>query len=286
MQSLPGVIIAVGGAASGSPAARLVDACDLLLTDAASVEAICARIAANPIASTVLVQLLRDGTRRSLDDGLLAESLAYSTLQAGDEFARWLSGRSRKPQPTSSDAAVLVSRQAGRLDIELNRPERSNAYSTRMRDDLCAALEIAIADDTVTEIELRGRGSCFSSGGDLDEFGTAPDPAAAHMIRSARNAGRLIATLHSRVRAHVHGACVGAGVELPAFASEVVASKSAYFQLPEVAMGLVPGAGGTVSVARRIGRGRTAWMALTGARVDVATALAWGLVDRIDEAAS
>jgi enoyl-CoA hydratase/carnithine racemase len=81
----------------------------------------------------------------------------------------------------------------------------------------------------------------------------------------------------------VHGACVGAGVELPAFASRVVADPGARFRLPEVAMGLVPGAGGTVSLPRRIGRQRTCRLALTGEWLDAETALRWGLVDELAE---
>jgi enoyl-CoA hydratase/carnithine racemase len=83
------------------------------------------------------------------------------------------------------------------------------------------------------------------------------------------------------VRCELQGACVGAGVELPAFAAQVSASEDAFFQLPELAMGLVPGAGGTVSLPRRIGRQRTAWLALSGQRLDAETALAWGLVDEL-----
>ena len=68
--------------------------------------------------------------------------------------------------------------------------------------------------------------------------------------------------------ARVHGPSVGSGVELAAFAGRVVAAPDATFALPEVAMGLVPGAGGTVSIPARIGRHRTAWLALTGERID------------------
>ncbi|MCU1376593.1 MAG: enoyl-CoA hydratase/isomerase family protein, partial [Actinomycetia bacterium] len=100
-----------------------------------------------------------------------------------------------------------------------------------------------------------------------------------HVIRTTRSAGRLLHALGDRVTVEVHGACVGAGTELAAFGAHVGARNFAFFRLPEVSMGLVPGAGGTVSVTRRIGRHRTAWLALTGARIDVATALAWGLVD-------
>jgi enoyl-CoA hydratase/carnithine racemase len=150
-----------------------------------------------------------------------------------------------------------------------------------MRDALVEGLQLALADAAVEEIILRGAGPSFCSGGDLGEFGTLPDPATAHAIRSTRNAGRLLAACAQRVRAEVHGACVGAGMELPAFAHRVVAEEGSFFQLPELSLGLVPGAGGTVSIPRRIGRQRTAWLALTRRRLDVHTALEWGLVDEI-----
>jgi enoyl-CoA hydratase/carnithine racemase len=146
-------------------------------------------------------------------------------------------------------------------------------------------LELALCDDSIEEVVLRGRGPSFCSGGDLDEFGHFPDPVTSHAVRSTRNAGRLLHALWPRVRAEIHGACVGAGVELPAFLSRVDADEGAYFQLPEHAMGLVPGAGGTVSLPRRIGRQRTAWLALTGQRIDARTALEWGLVDGLREVA-
>jgi enoyl-CoA hydratase/carnithine racemase len=81
------------------------------------------------------------------------------------------------------------------------------------------------------------------------------------------------------MQARVHGPCAGAGIELAAFAGTVVAEAGTTFRLPEVGMGLIPGAGGTVGIPRRIGRWRTLYLALTGHRIDVATALAWGLVD-------
>ena len=90
-----------------------------------------------------------------------------------------------------------------------------------------------------------------------------------------------MAACAERIEVRVHGACVGAGIELPAFAARLSARADAFFELPEVAMGLIPGAGGTVSLPRRIGRQRTAWLALSGERIDVDTAMAWGLVDEV-----
>ena len=176
---------------------------------------------------------------------------------------------------------MLVLREGDRLRLTLNRPARRNAFSAEMRDALCEGLDLALCDASIREVVLEGAGPAFCAGGDLDEFGTRPDPATAHAVRSTRSAARRMALCAPRLRAELHGACIGAGVELPAFAGRVVAREDAVFALPEVAMGLVPGSGGTVSVPRRIGRQRTAYLALSGSRIDAPTALRWGLVDEI-----
>jgi enoyl-CoA hydratase/carnithine racemase len=134
-------------------------------------------------------------------------------------------------------------------------------------------------------VHLRGSGPDYSSGGDLDEFGTFPDPATAHLIRLTASIGRVIAELADRVVVHLHGACYGSGIELPAFVTRVIAAPDARFALPELTLGLIPGAGGTVSLPRRVGRHRTAQLALGGQKIDAVTALEWGLVDQIDLAA-
>jgi enoyl-CoA hydratase/carnithine racemase len=79
----------------------------------------------------------------------------------------------------------------------------------------------------------------------------------------------------------MHGHCAGSGVELPAFAGTVVAAPDTVCSLPEIGFGLIPGAGGTVSLTRRIGRRRVALLALSGASVDAPTAHDWGLIDEI-----
>jgi enoyl-CoA hydratase/carnithine racemase len=149
-----------------------------------------------------------------------------------------------------------------------------------MRDALVEALAIAEADPLL-QVELRAEGPAFSAGGDLDEFGTATDVALAHLVRTLAGPGAAIDRISDRVTARVHGLCAGAGVEVPAFAGHVVADADAAFVLPELSMGLIPGAGGTVSIPRRIGRHRTLWLALSGTRIDAATSVDWGLVDAI-----
>ncbi|MFM9565172.1 enoyl-CoA hydratase/isomerase family protein [Streptomyces turgidiscabies] len=148
-----------------------------------------------------------------------------------------------------------------------------------MRDGLLEGLELALLDRSVEHVVVSGAGPSFCSGGDLDEFGTAPDMATAHLLRLHRSAARHVAALGDRIRFEVHGARVGAGVEVPSFAPRVTAADDAYFRLPELEMGLIPGAGGTVGVTRRIGRWRTAYLALTGHAIDATPALDWGLGD-------
>ena len=243
---------------------------------------IAASVAASPAAAVALVQLLRLSEGRSTADGLVAESLAYSTLQSGPQFQEWLASKSSRQVPVNSEPPVLAERTGSTLRLTLNRPERHNAFSAEMRDRLVEQLRAAWADPSLDGIVLEGAGPTFCSGGDLAEFGTTPDPGTAHHVRSVRSAAFWLDRLAAKTRVFVHGTCVGAGVELPAYAHDVSAHPDTTFRLPEVAMGLVPGAGGTVSIARRIGRQRLCFFALTNTEVNAATALSWGLIDRIE----
>jgi hypothetical protein len=279
---LPCPTVALTSGTLEEPVLALLDRFDVVLSSEEDLEQIVAATRRTPMAAMALVQLLRHGVGLDAHQGLVAESLVYSTLQGGPEFRDWLAQRPAARAPRSNpEPAVLLERCDGRLELSLNRPETRNAICVEVRDALVEGLRMVIDDRSIDEIVLRGVGPSFCAGGDLDEFGTLPDPATAHAVRSVRSPARLLADCGDRVRAELHGACVGAGIELPAFARRVVASEDAFFQLPEVAMGLVPGAGGTVSVTRRIGRQRTAYLALSGARIDARTALRWGLVDEI-----
>jgi enoyl-CoA hydratase len=260
-------------------------ACDVVLArDTPAVDAVVATVEAQPLAATALAQVLRHSPARSVDDGLLVESAVYSTLQGGPEFARWRASRPVRERAVEGAAvAVALARHGDRLDVTLTRPQVRNALDTAMRDQLVDAFRLVALDASIREVHLRGAGPSFSAGGDLDEFGSFPDPATAHAVRLVQSVGRLVAAVADRVTAHLHGACFGSGIEVPAFAGTVVAAPDTTIALPEVALGLIPGAGGTVSVPRRIGRHRTARLALTGERIDATTALAWGLVDALDD---
>ena len=147
------------------------------------------------------------------------------------------------------------------------------------------ALEVARVDPSVTEVVLSGNGRSFCSGGDLAEFGSFTDPASAHLARTRHSPALVLDEIAARLgpacRAEVHGQVLGSGLEMAAFCGHVTCLADATLGLPELALGLLPGAGGTVSITRRIGRWRTAYLVLSGATIDAATALAWGLVDAV-----
>ncbi len=237
------------------------------------------RVRAAPMAALALTWLLRGSAGLPVPDALAQESAAYSMLLASAEFRTWLARRPAA-RPADPGQRVRVTRESDVLSVCLTRPQRRNAVDAAMRDALTAALTVADSDPALSVV-LSGAGPCFSAGGDLDEFGSYGDPAQAHHVRMAASAGAILHRLRDRATVRLHGSCVGAGIEIPAFAGTVIAAPDTRLALPEVGMGLIPGAGGTVSIPRRIGRQRALWLALSGAQLDAATALEWGLVDAI-----
>lgn len=283
LASLPFVVLGIDrGIDRGIDAGGAwLDLCDVVVTEDDPARAPIERHLSDlRITATALALLLRGQPRRSVDDGLVAESATYSVLQAGPEFAAW---RAAHPPRADRDPGVRVrtERHDDTLVITLARPQRLNALDAQMRDELVDALAVAAADPGLTRVELRGEGRAFCAGGDLDEFGTRPDPATAHLVRLQRSVARSLAWLEAPTVTYLHGACMGSGIELAALTDWVIAAEDTQIALPEIGLGLVPGAGGTVSLPRRIGRLRTAWLAFSGCAIDAPTARDWGLVDEI-----
>jgi enoyl-CoA hydratase/carnithine racemase len=165
--------------------------------------------------------------------------------------------------------------------IALDRPGKLNAYDVAMRDELHAVLGAADEDPEVRVIVLRGRGSSFSTGGDVSEFGSAPSPFVARAVRWQRDVwGRLLG-LRAATLAAVHGFAVGGGMEMALLCDLVVASVDARFCLPETALGMIPGVGGTQTLPRRVGTGRSLDLVLRGRWLDARAAQRLGLVARV-----
>ena len=231
----------------------------------------------------VLAHLLRQKAYQNVSQGLVLESLSYGMLQSGSQFKAWLNQRGDTARVLDEKPVVLASRSDESLEIYLNRPERSNAYSSDMRDQLFDFLQIARFDEAVTKVKLHGLGKSFCSGGDLAEFGSVDFPPDGHIIRMHRSPALSSHSIADKLEVYLHGVCAGAGIEIPAFASRVFGNESVEIFLPEISMGLIPGAGGTVSLPRRIGPQKTAYLAMSGKTLSLSDALAWGLIDEAVE---
>jgi 2-(1,2-epoxy-1,2-dihydrophenyl)acetyl-CoA isomerase len=171
------------------------------------------------------------------------------------------------------------------LRIELNRPERMNAWDKQLGIDLLAAVELAAGEESVRAVTITGAGRAFSSGADLRAgFDAGPDgrPDVGTALRERYHPIIVgIRRMPKPVVAAVNGPAVGIGCSLALACDLVIAAESAYFLLAFVNIGLVPDGGSSVFVPARAGAGRAAEMAMLGERVPAATGRAWGLVDRL-----
>lgn len=275
LDPLPPVPVIAIGAPDHPHAARA----DVLVEPPITLAALTAGIAAAPSAAATLVQLLRAIDGLPAERALPIESFAFAMLQGGAEHAAW---RARHPPaPPLAPGLLHAARDGVTLALTLDRPAALNGIDRALRDALHDAFTLAALDDTIARITLRGVGRCFSVGADLAEFGTTTDPPAAHAIRARTLPAHPLVRRTARLDVHVQGGCVGSGLELAAFADRLTAAPNAWFRLPEIAMGILPGFGGCVSVRRRIGRQRAAALMLSGRRIGVSTARDWGLVDAL-----
>ncbi|MEM8706108.1 MAG: enoyl-CoA hydratase/isomerase family protein [Actinomycetota bacterium] len=242
------------------------------------VDALVEAVRARPQASCATALHLRTMP----DDPVAAlhqESLTYATLQAGAEHQSWLAAQGRRTR--NDDAPRVAIDDTDGLTITLTRSRLHNLLDRRGRDELARAFRSVPLIASDHPVRWRADGPSFCAGGDPAEFGSVSDPATAHQIRMAASPAPALLAVADRVHVEVHGACVGAGIELAAFAATVTADPDTRFRLPEVSMGLLPGVGGTWSISRRIGRRLLLQWLLLDLEVDAETALAWRLIDGI-----
>lgn len=174
---------------------------------------------------------------------------------------------------------VIAEREGDALVLTMNRPDRRNALSLEMMNELEAALESA-GRGSARAVIVRGNGPAFSAGHDLREL-IDRDVEAYRAIFDACVAlmGRISA-IPQPVIAEVAGVATAAGCQLVAACDLAVASARATFATPGVRIGLFCSTP-MVALTRAIGRKRAMEMLLTGEPIDAETALAWGLVNRV-----
>jgi enoyl-CoA hydratase/carnithine racemase len=178
-----------------------------------------------------------------------------------------------------SDDLVLVERDGETVTITMNRPSRRNALSQEHLDALQAAFAEAGASDA-TGVVLAGNGPAFSAGHDLGAMLGADLPTMRELLWACTGLVETMQSIPQVVIARVHGIATAAGCQLVAAADLAVAAESARFAAPG-------GKGGwfcttpMVAIGRSVGRKQAFELALTGDEIDAATALEWGLVNRV-----
>lgn len=181
---------------------------------------------------------------------------------------------------------IKISDQAGVRTITVNRPEQHNALNRDVVEALGRAIEDAEGNAEIGSLVLTGAGDkSFVAGADIAEMMEASPEEAERIARNA-------ASVHERLRrcgkpsiAAVNGYCMGGGLELAIACDIRMAATSAIFALPEIRLGVIPGAGGATRLARIIGDGPARALCLTGAPIDAARAFALGLVTELVEPA-
>ena len=178
---------------------------------------------------------------------------------------------------------VDVNRDGAAVKIALNRPDRMNAWSEGLSQDLLAVLREVAADETVRAVMLTGNGRAFCSGADLKD---GADDAVAGKLDTYTTLTRwyhpIVTTIREMpkpVLTAVNGPAAGAGLSLALAGDLVVAAESAYFMLAFVGIGLVPDGGASLFVPSRVGFARAAEMAMLGERVSASKAVDWGLIN-------
>jgi enoyl-CoA hydratase/carnithine racemase len=177
--------------------------------------------------------------------------------------------------------SLLVDRSGPIARVTLNRPEKRNALSLELMGDLTRVLRDIGRDRSARVVVISAAGPAFSAGHDLAEMSASRDTAFYRTLFEA--CGELmgaIRTIPQPVIAQVHGVATAAGCQLVAACDLAVAEEGARFGTPGVKIGLFCSTP-MVPISRAVGRKRALEMLLTGDLVDAATALDWGLVNRV-----
>src|SRR5688572_10442046 len=175
---------------------------------------------------------------------------------------------------------VEVQREGAVARVVLNRPEKANALDAAMLDALAAALENLAGEDSLRAVVLAGAGRAFCGGADVDELARLDASTAGAFVGRIHRACAALRRLPVPAVARLHGAVIGAGLELAAACDLRLAAEGTRFAMPEVRLG-IPSVVEAALLPRLMGSGRAAWLVLTGEAIDARRACEWGLVEEV-----
>lgn len=170
---------------------------------------------------------------------------------------------------------LIITPQAGWVQITLNRPAAKNALNTALLAALANALAQAAADPSVRAVLIHGAAGNFAAGADISEIETKTTAEGA--VDPRKGYWAAIRAFPKPLIAAVDGFALGGGLELALMADLIVLGETARIGLPETNLGLIPGAGGAQRLLALAGRARASRLVLTGEIIDAATAFDWGI---------
>jgi enoyl-CoA hydratase/carnithine racemase len=177
---------------------------------------------------------------------------------------------------------LLVQRDGPAAVVTFNRPDKRNAFSTEMKEEVLAAVREADQDPAVRGVVFSGGAKFFSAGQDLNEARAAVTPSEVlAMLMSWQKLLGALEELGKPVFAAIEGSCMTGGLEFALACDIRVAAADATFSITSSRIGTVPGAGGTVRLPRLIGESKALEMLFSGDPVDAAEALRIGLVGHV-----
>jgi enoyl-CoA hydratase len=177
---------------------------------------------------------------------------------------------------------VDVEREGAVARIFLNRPEKANALNSAFLGELRDALRGLEKDETLGVAVLAGRGGAFCGGADTQELKSLTASTAGAFVEKIHSVCQAVRDLPAPVVAKLHGAVIGAGLEIAAACDLRVAAEGTKFAMPEVRLG-IPSVVEAALLPRLMGSGRAAWLVLTGEAIDARRALEWGLIEEISD---
>lgn len=177
---------------------------------------------------------------------------------------------------------VEMKMEGGVARIFLNRHEKVNALDSRLLKALLEALQAVEKEEEARAVVLGGRGSVFCAGADVNELKTLNASSAGRFVERIHGVCAAIRALPVPVVARLHGAVVGAGLEIAAACDLRIAAEGTKFSMPEVRLG-IPSVIEAALLPRLLGSGRAAWLVLTGEAIDARRACEWGMVEEVCE---
>ena len=164
--------------------------------------------------------------------------------------------------------------------VFLERPEKANALNSAALQRLAAEFERLSKVENLRVVVLAGRGKSFCGGADIEELRKLDSSSAGPFVEKIHRVCKAIRDLPVPVIAQLHGAVIGAGLEIAAACDLRIAAAGTKFAMPEVRLA-IPSVVEAALLPRLMGSGRAAWLVLTGEAIDAEKALQWGLVEEI-----